>query len=298
MKIKNTPKLPPVVDLLITSNCNLDCKFCFGPSIQKELAFKNLKNIIEKLVDFGVKSLVISGGEPLLYKRIEDLLFYCKQKKLKIVLSTNGILLEKKSDRILPFIDWLSLPIESYTFQLHSKARPGFPRQLELIVKLIKNVKRKYPKLKIKIGTVVTKQNINDLEKIAEFIIENNIFPDVWKLYEFGPRGRGRKNKDTFFITTKEFLSKAKKAKRVLKKARKETKIVIKLYKQFDKADLLMHPNGNAVCLIKGRDKIIGNFVKDFEKLLKEWPKYINVKQLIKHHNLTYTNILKNEAKD
>ncbi len=294
MRIKNINKLPPVIDLLINSECNLNCQFCFGPKPQKRVSFKELKDLIEKLARLGVKNVIISGGEPLLYKNIEELLCYCKKNNLKIVLSTNGISLAKRLDAVLPHIDWLNLPMEASSSNLHCQLRPGFPDHLGYVIKLIKVARKKYPRVKIKIGTVVTKRNFNGLEKIAKLMVENKILPDTWKLYQFAARGKGgSKNKNEFYISTKEFLSKSKKAKQILRKASKKTRVVVKPNRDFEKADLFVNPNGDAVCVIKGKYRTIGNFVKNFDGVIGQWQKFVNIKALVKHHNLTYKDILR-----
>ena len=54
---------------MLTSRCNLSCRYCFRDtskkSLESELNLEEIKNAISKLYnDFNVRKLTISGGEP------------------------------------------------------------------------------------------------------------------------------------------------------------------------------------------------------------------------------------------
>jgi hypothetical protein len=59
----------------------------------------------------------------------------------------------------------------------------------------------------IKIGTVVSKVNIDDIENIGNLLLKNpNIVkPDVWRLYQFESIGEGLENKNNYHITDEEY---------------------------------------------------------------------------------------------
>ena len=88
----------------LTSNCNLRCQYCMPEQKIKQteemLSQKNLIHLVELISSTGIKKIRLTGGEPLLYPNIEDLIIRFKaiQGIEKIVLTTNGILLSNKVD--------------------------------------------------------------------------------------------------------------------------------------------------------------------------------------------------------
>jgi hypothetical protein len=77
----------------------------------------------------------------------------------------------------------------------------------------IKYIQEKYPKIKIKIGTVVSQYNINELEELGEKLSKILRKNDVWRLYQFSPIGIGKLNESDFFIDEDKFNSEIKKIK-------------------------------------------------------------------------------------
>ena len=87
----------------LTRNCNLRCSFCYA----KETNYDDTKNIdiskVKKLIDFcadaKVTYMVFTGGEPLLYPYLLEVLKYIKSKKHKMIptIATNGIKLQDQS---------------------------------------------------------------------------------------------------------------------------------------------------------------------------------------------------------
>ena len=85
--------------LTLTRNCNLRCEFCSaqkgGYNSNDFMPFDGLKKIIELCNDAKVKYIVLSGGEPLLYPELINLLNFIKAMPHKMIptIATNGILL-------------------------------------------------------------------------------------------------------------------------------------------------------------------------------------------------------------
>lgn len=86
--------------LTLTRNCNLRCEFCSaqkgGYASNEFMDFDSLKKIIKLCNDAEVKYVVLSGGEPLLYPELINLLNYIKTMPHKMIptIATNGILLD------------------------------------------------------------------------------------------------------------------------------------------------------------------------------------------------------------
>lgn len=103
--------------VVLTRNCNLRCNFCYvkdaGYCENEMVNFENLKKIVDFCCDAKVKYVFFTGGEPLLYPYLSDILKYIKGKEHPITtaVATNGILLEdfqfckKLMDSGLDYID-------------------------------------------------------------------------------------------------------------------------------------------------------------------------------------------------
>ncbi|MDR2736825.1 MAG: radical SAM protein, partial [Gracilibacteraceae bacterium] len=77
----------------ITSQCNMNCRFCFDDkSAGKEELYSHFDfgTIVKKLLALGVQKVDISGGEPLLFDRLQELVAACVNKGLFVTITTNG----------------------------------------------------------------------------------------------------------------------------------------------------------------------------------------------------------------
>ncbi len=90
----------PVVVWNVTKRCNLRCVHCYAKSDdhcagEDELSTEEGRNLIDDLASFGVPVLLLSGGEPLMRRDILELARYARQRGLRVVLSTNGTLIDR-----------------------------------------------------------------------------------------------------------------------------------------------------------------------------------------------------------
>lgn len=85
--------------ITLTRNCNLRCGFCYakrtGYLIDETIEYDNLKKIIDFCNDAKVKYVVFTGGEPVMYSGLKDIIKFVKGKEHKMLVSivTNGVLL-------------------------------------------------------------------------------------------------------------------------------------------------------------------------------------------------------------
>ena len=79
---------------LVTQACNLACHHCSwgSTSIPENFPQDFFQKIVEELGSLGVKSLLISGGEPLLWPDLFGMISFAS-KRLQVSLSTNGTLI-------------------------------------------------------------------------------------------------------------------------------------------------------------------------------------------------------------
>jgi len=88
----------PVVVWNITAQCNLKCRHCYMEATESahdnEMTTAEGKAFIDDLAAMKVPVLMFSGGEPLVRRDLFELASYAVGKGLRIVLSTNGTLID------------------------------------------------------------------------------------------------------------------------------------------------------------------------------------------------------------
>ncbi len=90
----------PIVVWNITRRCNLNCLHCYAdacpPQIDcSEVSTATAKAVIDDLAGFKIPVLLFSGGEPLLRSDLPELAAHAKRLGLRVVVSSNGTLVDK-----------------------------------------------------------------------------------------------------------------------------------------------------------------------------------------------------------
>jgi radical S-adenosyl methionine domain-containing protein 2 len=203
----------------ITSKCNEHCLFCYRDCNVKESSLEKNKIILKKLISYGVGKISFVGGEPLLYNDLFELIEYGKSlsDKVQYSLTTNAVLLapkvrngnfcadEKLIKRISYLFDWITFSLDASEESLQTELGRN-PNHVSRILFLLDYFKKSKIDLKTKINTVVTKKNIDQIEKLTPLLEYNNI--SRWKLFKFLPsRGYALSNKDKYSITDLDFAN-------------------------------------------------------------------------------------------
>ena len=93
----------PVVVWNLTRRCNLFCMHCYSDSHDRaypgELTTKEGRALLDNLAEFGVPTVLFSGGEPLTRPDLFELAAYARDRGLRCVLSTNGTLITPEAAR-------------------------------------------------------------------------------------------------------------------------------------------------------------------------------------------------------
>ncbi len=166
------------IRLSITNRCNMDCFYCHNEGQEKnkiyDLSYAHFVQILDTAINFGLRGISFSGGEPLLNKDFNKMLKYAVCLGLpKIDICTNGILLQNYID-ILKTSKNISLVIGVDTCrpdEISKQSRAGKP--FSYIDQNLKLLKRK--NITFCINTVYTRENKTEIYEIIEFCRKRHI---------------------------------------------------------------------------------------------------------------------------
>ena len=127
--------------LYLTSTCNLRCSHCwisprFSRGKQDGIPFEPLKKTIQDAKTLGLQCVKLTGGEPLLYQNLNELLTFLSLEELSISIETNGTLVDE--NLVAAFkaaaVTQISVSLDAAGDKVHDEIRgvPGsFYRTLE-----------------------------------------------------------------------------------------------------------------------------------------------------------------------
>ncbi len=190
-----------VVNWLISEECNEDCKFCLCEPVKGHLNFDKARAIIDILCKKDIQVIKFTGGEPLLYPGIWDVLAYAKSKNIETHLHTNGLLLtEEKLNRLDNYVDVLGICLDGSTKEIQSKvSRPE--NHFEHTITILKNWNPSGSKIAVR--TLLCNANKDDIINIGDLLCEYNI--SCWIIFQFRAIGRGRTNSNFFEISDETY---------------------------------------------------------------------------------------------
>lgn len=172
--------------------CNLNCIHCYADDNsykEKSISLEDNLKILSSLKQIGIKVIAFSGGEPLLYPYLKELISATNAKGIKSEILTNGILIDKEW---LSFfknnnVDFIQVSIDGPE-EIHDKIRGvkgSFKKSIEAI-KLSKAFG-----FTVCANTTLTTLNYSKLSEIKEIIESIDI---RWGVEHFTPTGRGKDN--------------------------------------------------------------------------------------------------------
>ncbi len=175
--VKSDPEqLIPVVDWMITERCNRQCKVCWtgsSPAVTpNRLTFEEHKAVLDRMYQKGVRSIALTGGEPLLVSHLPELIKYCRNRypDMQINLYTNGVLLEDLFDRIVPYVDFVSLSLDGSTPEKNAGLRGGNTSDFGRVVRIVNKIRGLEKRPRCQIVTLVHRNNASDIEAIGSFL--------------------------------------------------------------------------------------------------------------------------------
>ncbi len=183
--------------ITVNRECNLRCDWCYAKKTKfekkDEINYDDACKIVDLVSELNVKTIILIGGEPTLYSHIFELVKYIKNKNIRVVIVTNGILLSNENilkKYILLNVDSFSVSLKASSDEKY-KELTGF-NCFHLVMKAIKNLS--YNKQKFSVSTVITLENINDF--LDGLVLAKNNGANFFSLsfcYNFDTNGSSKK---------------------------------------------------------------------------------------------------------
>ena len=177
----------------MTGACQLDCQWCWGEvhDIGVEHQQDEWKSLLTSFNERGTNAVVFTGGEPLMVPFLPEVAEHAKRLGMRTTLSTNAILLARRHQTILPFIDDLGLPLDGSTSPVNKLMRPGKIDNFKKVIDGANLTLEAYPETELTIRTVIARPNIHDVANIPEAISEQgiNLAKIRYKMYQVEPIG-------------------------------------------------------------------------------------------------------------
>ena len=242
----------------ITARCNQNCKYCHRFLNIMDLTYEENLEILNNLENSGVTSITWTGGEALLLNGIDELLKISHEKGIKNKIITNGKLLTKERiDKIYKYLDSITLSIDSIDDDINYSLGRG-KNHFGEIKEILDYIKEKNYDVKMRINSVVCKNNVNNFEDLTNFLNNYNIYS--WRIFKFMPlREKAVINKESFDIS----LSIYDKVVSYIKTNSNIENIDTRIEEDMEKKYVLILANGDIVITNKGKDEKVGNALKD-----------------------------------
>ena len=170
--------IPDTYYLHLTYSCNLDCTYCYNKSVRKhtkELSLTQWKSIINNIIPFANR-IVLTGGEPFIYKNLPEIVLYIRKSKpnIRLEIISNCMINFKTYEKANVVFD----NINSVSFSCDNISGINQPRtnfNVNVFYENIAYVKANFTKLNIVISSVYSKGSKNEQRSINSFCKCNNI---------------------------------------------------------------------------------------------------------------------------
>lgn len=190
---KFSPDKRPVVVWNVTKACNLRCIHCYAKADNSpdpdELTTKEGFKLLEDLSEFGCPVILFSGGEPLIRPDILDLIQKGVKLGLRVVISTNGVLIDEVMAKELKKlgVSYVGISLDGWK-EVHDKFR-GVKGSFEKVIYAVEACIRE--NLKVGLRFTMSKLNAKEIPKVFDLVEELKI-PRIC-FYHLVYSGRGSK---------------------------------------------------------------------------------------------------------
>lgn len=153
----------------ITRKCNSRCIQCsyWKKNNSEEISVEKYTDLMEWSSRLGVKELQLTGGEPLLHSKIQDIINITNNYGIKTKICSNGLLLGAISKSQLKSIDEFVISLDAVDASTYREVR-GIDA-FDIVISNIKQLKNKEPKVKVAVSYLIQKKNYLSAIEFMDF---------------------------------------------------------------------------------------------------------------------------------
>lgn len=198
----------PVVIWNLIRRCNLHCRHCYSASVDKdfpgELNSHQAYTVMDDLYAFGVRALILSGGEPLLRPDIFDIARYAKKKGFYIGLSSNGTLIDAQNIDAISACDFNYVGI---SLDGLGATHDRFRGQDGAFAASIGGIRLCHERgLKVGIRYTMTKDNAADLPGLLALLDQEHVDRFYFSHLNYAGRGGSNRGEDSHYQMTRNAI--------------------------------------------------------------------------------------------
>jgi cyclic pyranopterin phosphate synthase len=177
--------------IALTSRCNLRCLYCHHEGeVQPngEISDEMVIGVARAAAALGVRSLKLTGGEPLLRQGLASLIAQMPP-QMKISLTTNGIYLAEQAESLARAgLGRVNVSLDSLKPEVYRNITGGREGDLERVLQGL-DAAAAAGLLPIKLNVVVLKQNEAEIPAIIDFCREKGLIAQLIQLLDLSGRG-------------------------------------------------------------------------------------------------------------
>ncbi len=160
-------RFPRRIYFQITRNCNLHCSYCFIKAEQgaPHVPTSAVMSIAEFLGRHGLMEVRLTGGEPTTHPDFFDIVRKFQEEGVYVSVATNGVWSRSVLEGLANLSNiWIICSIDGNR-TTHNKYRPG---TFDKIIANLTELKRLHPSARIRLTTVLTKENKGQIRALGE----------------------------------------------------------------------------------------------------------------------------------
>ena len=157
-------------ELILTDSCNFNCVYCRGlrDDIAGTMELEQAKKTIKLWIDEGLTNVRFSGGEPLMFKGLIELVEMCKNGNVKhIAVSSNGSFPWRLYERLIDAgVNDFSISLDSGCCSIGEAQAGGIKGSWQ---KVVDNIKLLSERVYTTVGMVFTEDTVDRCVEDVEF---------------------------------------------------------------------------------------------------------------------------------
>jgi len=157
-------------ELILTERCNFSCPYCRGlrKDCKGDMTLERSKEIVDLWADEGLRNIRFSGGEPVVWKDLPELVAHTKARGVKrIAISTNGSAPLRHYKKLIELgVNDFSISLDACCSSYGEEMCGGCPGMWEKVVDNIREIsKLTY----VTVGLVFTEDTIETCKDVVMF---------------------------------------------------------------------------------------------------------------------------------